>query len=397
VPFSLFGHTLAPLLWVVVARAGGFFAIGMTYKLAARFAGPWAGVIAAVALIGENVFGYHFLRGNSEGLLAATVLWAVVRHLDGRTWSAFFLGVAAGLLRPEVWPFVALYGLWIVAARWREAPAWRALAVVAGSGLFILVMWFVPEKLGSGDLLRAASRALDPVEGSPGQAAFPFGAAFSNSASALVVPTNVGGVLGVLFAFARRRTHDGAVLLAIAGLSTLLMMSVAAGAQIGFTGNQRYVTLPASLVCVLSGVGWVEAVRAVGRRFGSVLALGLVGVLVLACAPFAVAREHRLHRWWTSIEAQDSHDASISAAIKAVGAKRITSCGIVYASMFDPPRTAYDLHLHINQVYAWQFGINQLPATIFEPLNSSWVSDPEFHPIGRTDRWIIGSSCAVGP
>jgi hypothetical protein len=380
-----------------VARAGGFFAIAMTYKLAARLAGHWAGVIAALSLIAEDVFAYHFLRGNSEGLLAAAVLWALDRHLDGRPWDTFFLGVAAGLLRPEIWPFIALYGLWIVFVRWREAPAWRALAVVAGSGLFILAMWFVPEKLGSGDLLRAASRALDPVADSPGQAAFPFGATFTNAASALAAPVYVGGVLAVALAFVRRRTHDGAVLLAIAALSTVLMASVAAGAQIGFTGNQRYVTLPASLVCVLAGVGWVEAVRTVGRRFGSVVALGLVAVLVVAAVPFAVSREHRLHHWWEAIRQQDSHDASITAAIKAVGADNIKSCGIVYASMFDPPHTAWELHLHINQVYAWQFGINQLPATIFEPLNSSFVHDPEFAPIGRTNRWIIGSSCATGP
>ena len=56
-------------------------------------------------------------RGNSEGLLVALCLWALERHLDGRRRDAFLLGFAAGLLRPEVWPFLALYGLWLVAGR----------------------------------------------------------------------------------------------------------------------------------------------------------------------------------------------------------------------------------------------------------------------------------------
>ena len=60
--------------------------------------------------------------GNSEGLLAAAALWAVVAHLDGHRRAALALGTAAALLRPEVWPFLGLYGLWL----WRAEPGARA-------------------------------------------------------------------------------------------------------------------------------------------------------------------------------------------------------------------------------------------------------------------------------
>ena len=39
------------------------------------------------------------------------------------------------------------------------------------------------------------------------------------------------------------------------------MVAVAAMTQAGFAGNLRYVALPAALVCVLAGAGWVDLVR----------------------------------------------------------------------------------------------------------------------------------------
>ena len=35
-PFSLLGDSAAPVLWLLVARAGGLLAIAMAYRLAAR-------------------------------------------------------------------------------------------------------------------------------------------------------------------------------------------------------------------------------------------------------------------------------------------------------------------------------------------------------------------------
>ena len=113
-PFALFGDDGAPALWLLVARAGGLLAFAMAYRLGARLAGPWAGAIAAVALVLSDEFIFNFARGNSEGMLVALVLWAVERHLDGRYTQAFLLGFAAALLRPEVWPFWGLYGLWLL-------------------------------------------------------------------------------------------------------------------------------------------------------------------------------------------------------------------------------------------------------------------------------------------
>ena len=120
-------------------------------------------MLAAAGLLLAGGFVLHFARGNSEGLLVALCLWAVDRHLDGRRTSAFLLGVAAGLLRPELWPFLLVYGLWLM---WREP---RRRWLVLGCGALTLALWLLPEWWGSGDPLRAAERARDP---NPGSAAF---------------------------------------------------------------------------------------------------------------------------------------------------------------------------------------------------------------------------------
>jgi hypothetical protein len=257
-PFALAGDAAAPELWLIVAQFGGLLAVAFTYRLAARLAGPTAGLIAAAGLALADEFIRNFARGNSEGLLVALCLWAIERHLDGRRRDAFLLGVAAGLLRPELWPFLLLYGLWLM---WTDP---RTRIVVLGCGALTVIAWLVPEYLGSGDPIRAAARAREPNPDSAAFADFPFLETFRRASAVLMAPMLLGAALAVARAW---RARDR-VRLILCGVAAALMIAVAAMTQVGFAGNLRYVALPAALVCVLAGAGWVELVRDAARRFG---------------------------------------------------------------------------------------------------------------------------------
>ena len=68
--------------------------------------------------------------------------------------------------------------------------------------------------------------------------------------------------------------------------AAVLMIVVGLMTEAGFAGNLRYVALPAALVCVLAGVGWVDLVTSTAARFGRRLAA------VLAAAFGATVESH---------------------------------------------------------------------------------------------------------
>jgi hypothetical protein len=393
-PFALLGSTLAPLLWLIVARAAGLLAFVLVYRLATRLAGAVAGTVAAVALGLESVFIYHFARGNSEGLQVALALWVVERHLDGHRRQAFWLCVAGGLLRPEAWPLLAGYGLWLIWVECKERGGlpWATVLTVGGSGIGLLLIWFVPEYLGSHDLLRAASRAADPEAGSPGEAGFPFGATFINAAGALVPPVYVGGFVAVASALASgaRRPGDRATL-GIAAVSTLFMCSVALGAEVAFTGNERYLIVAAALACVVCGVGWAELLALARRRFAGRAFAAVCAGVGLVVAPFVVADAVRLADRLGVVRTESVHYTELETAIRAAGGPAaLKRCGTVYATRFDTQAVAYDLHLHVSQVQIFPV----VPGTIAAGNTTALARDPRFpHVLARTPSWTIAKSC----
>jgi hypothetical protein len=391
-PFSLFGDSLAPNLWLIVARAGGLLAVVMAFRLAARLAGPAAGVIAAAGLLLADRFVSLSARGSTEGLQVALVLWAVERHLDGYRRDAFLLGLAAGLLRPEMWPFVGLYGLWLIVGERRAGTSWRTTALVLGGFVALGVLWFIPEYIGSGNFLRAASRAKEPVAGSPAESDNPFLATFTNGAAESSVPVYVGAAVAVVLAVvARPRDRRAWTVLGLAALSTGIMVVVAGLAVDGFTGNRRYVLLPAALLCVLAGVGWAQLARGARGRFGKSAAGALVVVALAGSAPFAIAHLDRLHRQLDGVRSEANRNDDAPRAIAAAGGKAaLLRCGRLYTDAFSTSMLAWYLHLHQRQVGFRQ----QPPGTTFESRGQRAARDPRFRRIAETREWVVGSSCA---
>src|SRR5215207_886687 len=80
-PLALAGD-LAPSLWMILARTGALVVLGGAWRLGRMLGGS----AAAVGAVGVTALGpwwaYNAALGNSEGWLAAFVLWAVVAHLE---------------------------------------------------------------------------------------------------------------------------------------------------------------------------------------------------------------------------------------------------------------------------------------------------------------------------
>ena len=124
-----------------------------------------------------------------------------------------------------------------------------------------MVLWFVPEYLGIGDFLRAAARARKPNPDSAAFAAHPFIEVFNRSLGALDRPSTSAGCSPSPSRCTRSSRPQDGLKLAMAAIATVLMVAVAGMTQAGFAGNLRYVALPAALVCVLAGAGWVWLVE----------------------------------------------------------------------------------------------------------------------------------------
>jgi hypothetical protein len=242
----------APALWLVLARAGGLLAIAGAAALAGRLAGAVASVAAAAAMALSDWWLLNTALGNSEGLLAAAAVWAVVAQLAGRHRIALALLLAAALLRPEAWPFLGGYALWL----WRTGR--EPLGLLAVTLLPVPLLWFGPDVLGAGGALGASSAARGTA--SPQSAVyadFPALEVLADFAELLTIPALLAAAAGAALGgtIARR--------LAAAGLAWVALVAVMT--QAGYAGNPRYNVAAAAVGCVLAGVG----VAALARRVAS--------------------------------------------------------------------------------------------------------------------------------
>src|SRR3954453_8159235 len=261
-PFALFG-SLAPDLWLFAARAGAIAGVVMAFRVARRLGGVPAGAAAAAAYAIAPWTLRNAALGNPEGLLVALPLAAIDRHLAGRYRHAFLFALGAGLLRPEVWPFLGLYGLWLF---WRDAGARKLVAIGFAA---LPVLWLLPELWGSGDLLRAAHRAQNPRGNSPAFAENPIRAVLDQFATMLTPVVGIGLAALVLAVLWRRwpGRRELAIVGALVAGALLWVLEVALMTSDGFSGNIRYLVMPAAVACLVAGagVGWL-ARGAFGRR-----------------------------------------------------------------------------------------------------------------------------------
>ena len=401
VPFSIFGQDIAPYLWLLVARAGGLFGCVMAYRMAHRLIGGGmygavAGVCAFLALFSSNKYVRDAALGNSEPLLAAIVLWAFERHLDGRRDHALYLGFLAALLRPEAWPFLGLYGLWL----WFREPRLR-VRMVAFAAL-IPALWFLPEWWGANDPFRAGARANAPNPGSAAFADSPAVALVERFMSVTIAPVELGTLIAVGFAIVmwRRYRREG-ITLALTTFGLAWFLLVAAMTEAGFAGNQRYLIVTTAVVCVLGGMGAVrvlQGVEALARRFlGAqrarpvIAGAFLLGVLV--ASPTIVAKADNTARVQGGLEHEAYLWHDLKGLIDEAGGKEpLLACGGIFSGPFQTQMVAYELGIHGIQV-GWK--VTPPPGVVFRtrtvpdgPLVTK-PTDDRFRLVGTNGKWRL--------
>jgi hypothetical protein len=340
---------LPPALWMVVARGGSLLALALAARLAWRLAGRGAaGVVAGVVAVGAIALmpdWFQFAAHGSEAPLAvALLLWAILRHLDGRYDHALVLGTLACLMRPEMFPFLALYALFA----WRARPELRAL--VAGLMLVLPLAWLVPEWLGSGH----------PLDGGAQARSEPFWS-LSNSESPwrralLRFHNHTGSVLELLALVAAatalvRRQWAVLVLAAAAAAEVALYVAMT---EARFSGNPRYVLPAVTLVCVLAGVGAgrlaelaARALRPLARPAPAALAGAAAAAALIAVVawPQLDLRVERLRHEADEVELRMALHRDIERALDEAG-------GPEAVNVFGPASVNRALHTRL----AWELG-----------------------------------------
>lgn len=288
-PLSLLGEA-APDGWLLIARSGWLIAPLLAGLLAARLAGEetgrwrWAGAALAAGSVALTADSFtpplrQFTGGLSEPLLVALVLGAVWAALDERRGWVLGLGTAAALLRPEVWPFLAIWGYYAT----RERPRLRAAAIAVA--VLVPLAWFVPDIVGAGNPLEGGETAraggLEPLDGLAvvGRAlAAPLAACWIGLALLLWQ----SDIANQWFAKARSADDSGRALSILLAGALAWILLVAAMAVAGFAGLPRFLAPATAVIAVLGGVG---VARAAGRNPA---VPGLVAAtLVIAVAGFA--------------------------------------------------------------------------------------------------------------
>jgi hypothetical protein len=335
--FALFGKA-APDLWIVVARAGGFLALVLAFRVARRLVGRGvpgltAGAIAAAGVATAPGFFRMMGLATSEGLLMALTLAALDRHIAGRPRAAFVCGFFAGLLRAEAWPLLAVYGVWLLR---RDRSSWP---LVVGLAALLPALWLLPEWWGSGDPLRGSHRATLADRTTYLAYLHPARQAFHDARHCILQPIALGAALALALevaGFARRRPR-AEVLLAAAGAVAWLAIVVVIVAR-GYAGTPRYFMGAAAVIAVLGGVGWGGLASVVGAlaRSRRVLASLLGGAVAVGAFALIVHYERpelpvQRDEARSVREAARDRDTLPTAIARAGGRRRILACG--------PPRT----------------------------------------------------------
>lgn len=387
VVFALFGH-YALHLWMLtsvsVSLAGAVFAGRIAYRLTAREGAPWwppaiAAVVAGASLLGIQdgplalpgtmSYFHYVLSAQSDSMIVSFCLAAIDQYLCGRLSWAWWLGVYAGLGRPEVWPFLAIYGIWIL---WkRPAMRWQVIA----AAIVTLFFWFGVPTITNGRPNIAGQLALkSPRECTTNKVV----CTMQRYRDLLYLPIELAALVGVILAAARRNR----TILTLAGMVVLWVVTEIAFVLHGFPGVQRYLFEAAGLTAVLAGVGigWLLLdARRWHPRLPRWAGIPFVVAFVVVCLPHARTLAGREHKDIVAQRDRTWRILQLGSYINALGGpSRIQSCGGALLNVEYVSVAGWYLHKNTGQVaYQPQKVLKRSnPVIYFVLLPNGWLAQP---------------------
>jgi hypothetical protein len=301
-----------------------------------------------------------------EPLSAGLVLGAIDRHLDGHRVQAVVLGMLAALGRPELFPFLLVYAIWVLPrGEARVAPVVALLLVVP-------VLWLGGDWWGSGDpfsggkkaggfsarqthRIEAVTRKHARAKGLSASAQPSFGNTLKGGSNILMIPVEVLALVAIVLAWRRRRRD----VLVLAGGAVLLILVVALMVPLGFGGSPRFMFPAAGVVCVLAGLAVAWLLELARTR---PVQIALAGALVVVSVPSAVVRagtnRDRIHDVRLRTQLQDNLDRAVD---EAGGGARVRALGHARVNPSFAHQLAWDLDVHQDEV-----GPLRYPAVIFQ-------------------------------
>lgn len=380
----------APGGWLVVVRAAGLASMALAYRIAARYGGTVAGLLAAGGLLLFPGWLRYLAHGTSEPLLIAFTLGAVDTHVRGKKGLSFSLLVLAGWLRPEVWAFAIGYAVW-----WRPQRT-RVRATVGLSLLVLPVVWFLPDWLGSGDALHGAKIARLSAEAVATRGSgHPLIEVLRRAALLVVTPLVVLAAAAAVSAWHRGERAVLALAALVLGWVGIVLFMTA----LGYAGLTRFLEPAGALVCVLGGIG--AARLSVGARSARLLTTLRV-LVALAALPFIAMRAGGLGQDVVEARSEVAVQRELGVTVERLGgAQAVLACGNPTASPTLQTTLAWILGVATDRVES-----SRTPAIVFEaasdPVAGSFVgraragggrADP-VRPLLRYGRWrvlLVGS------
>jgi hypothetical protein len=376
--FSLFGDAAAPGLWLVVVRAGALLAVAFAYRVAARYAGIAGGIVAGAG-VALAAWPRYVGQGNVEPLSAALVLAAVDRHLNGHRHQTMLLGALAALGRPELWPFLALYLLFVFFRRGTNKPVAIVLLLV------VPALWLGGDYWGSGDAFHGSKRAAGTKHraeirqqrlvkkareaGGPAPPSSESSALSHTVGGArhlLIFPAYLAALAGLGLAIRRRERAP----LVMAAAAAALFGVVAAMALFGYGGSPRFLFPAIGLVCVLGGLGAGWLLRLAAER-ARLLAVALGVVLLGASVPYAADRLDEFRTEGDLLTLRADLQSDLHDVIEQVGPARIRAVGEPNTPGEFAHQLAWETHVHLEDV-----GGGEPPSVRFVGPTGAFAAEP---------------------